>query len=175
MRKGKPPLPTPPYAQILASINGAAAASGGLFASFGQSVVLSAANTTGWNQALWQIYDYPPGFTTPSGWSIDSSGIIYVQPTNPTTPPPSFSLPASGSSTWGKYALRLRINGNPLQYLPSGAPNASYVPAYTDESTMICIPSPSKGMNGVAFNETTQYDPLRSAVGEIMQALRLLD
>lgn len=159
-------------AKILVSIAGGGATSGGVLAAFGQSVALTAQSTVGWSQALWQIYDYPPGFSAPAGWSTDASGIIFFQPSNPTTPPPSFNLPGSGANNWGKWALRLRINGNPLSINVNGVPNTNFNPAYTDESTMLCVPSPTNGMHGVSFNETTQFDPLRGAVGELMQSLR---
>lgn len=168
-------MPTPPNAQVLASINGGAPSSGGLFATFSQTVALTASNTTGWNSAIWEIYSYPPGFSAPAGWSTTGSGIIYFQPANPTTAPPSFTLPASGTNNWGKWAIRLRINFNPLQRNADGTPNTAFSVTSTDESTMICVPSPNHGMHGVAFCETTQFDALNAAVGEIMQSLRKLD
>lgn len=168
-------MPIPPFAQVQVSVNSGAPVSGGVVVAFTNTIAPTATNTTGWQSALWQIYDYPPGFSAPAGWSTDASGIIFFQPSNPTTAPPQFTLPASGTSTWGKYAIRLRVNGNPMQRNVNGTPNTSFVSQLTDESTMLCIPSPNHGMHGVSFNETNQFDPLRQAVGEIMQSLRKLD
>lgn len=168
-------MANPPFAQVLASINGGAASSGGLSAAFTQTVQLSAASTIGWTSAIWELYDTPPGFTTPSGWTRAASGVVYFQPANPTTPPPVFSIPASGSNNWGKWAIRLRINGNPLAQNADGSPNQFFQPSLTDETTFVRVSSPNLGMHGLAFNETTQYDTLRAAVGEIMQCLRAID
>lgn len=168
-------MPTPPYAKLRASINGGAPSTGGLTASFGQSVALTAENTSGWYSALWQIYGYPPGFSAPAGWSTDAQGVIFYQPTNPTSPPPSFNLPASGANNWGKFSLRLSVNGNPLRLNADGTPNAAFVSALTDEATMIELASPGAGMPGIAVNETTQYDALRLWVGDLMASLRKLD
>jgi hypothetical protein len=168
-------MAVPPFAQVQASINGGANQSGGLTAAFGQSVALSAPNTTGWTAAIWELYEFPPGFSTPAGWSLASSGVIYFQPSNPTTAPPTFNWPASGTNNWGKISIRLRINNNPLQRNANGSPNANFVQQYTDEATVIKVLSPNLGMPGVAFNETTQFDTLRAAVGDLMVCLRKLD
>jgi hypothetical protein len=162
-------------ARVLVSIGGGAFTSGGVFAAFTQSVALSAASTVGWTSAIWELYDYPSGFSTPAGWTLAPTGVIYYQPSNPTTPPPSFNLPASGSNNWGKWAIRLRINGNPVQPNADGSPNTSFNAAYTDTSTAVCVRSPVAGMDGVFLGETTQFDAFRQAIGELMQSLRALD
>lgn len=161
--------------QAQVSIASGANQTGGVIAAFGQSVALTGVNTTGWTSALWAIYDYPVGFTAPAGWSTDANGVIYYQPTNPTTPPPAFNLPASGANNWGKFAVRLSVNGNPLQRNSDGSLNAQYVSGLTDESLMIDVPSPVLGMHGIASNESAQYDKLRGWTGDVMQSLRKAD
>jgi hypothetical protein len=162
-------------AQVQVSINGGGNVSGGVTAPFSATVALSGVNTSGWTSALWQIYDYPPGFSAPAGWSTDAFGVIFVQPSNPTVPPPSFTLPASGSNNWGKFAIRLRINNNPLQRNVDGSQNVNFIPTNTDEATIIKVLSPVKGMGGVAANESSQFDNLRAWIGSLMADLRLLD
>lgn len=168
-------MPAPPFAQVQASINGAANASGGLSAGFTQTVALSAVSTVGWTAAIWEIYEFPPGFTAPAGWTTAPTGVITFQPSNPTTPPPSFSLPATGTNTWGKFATRLRINGNPLQFNADGSPNTGFRTNLTDQATTIRISSPNLGMHGVFLGESIQFDVFRAAVGELMQMFRAID
>lgn len=167
-------MPTPPFAQVQASVNGGANASGFVSAAFGQTVQLSATNTTGWTAAVWSIYDYPPNFSFPIGWS-NVNGVCTFAPANPTTLPPLITLPSTGANNWGPFMIRLQINGNPLNRNADGSPNTAFNPSFTDESTIIDIASPTAGMVGVGFNMTTQYDTLRSWCGAFMQAMRVID
>lgn len=164
-----------PAVQLLVSLGGGGNQHGAVQAAFGQTVQVSASSTAGWNSALWQIYDYPPGLTLPSGWSVDASGVYYFAPPNPTTLPPSFAMPSSGANNWGRFMLRLRINGNPLQINADGTLNAAYIAGNTDESTILYIPSPGAGQPGIGFNETSQADALRLQYGPLMASLRALD
>jgi hypothetical protein len=162
--------------QLLVSVNGGSYASGAQQAAFGQSMALKAASTFEFTQIRYDIYDYPPGLTLPSGWSLDpTTNAYYYSPTNVTVTPPPVTLPSTGSNNWGRFMLRLRGNNNPLRFNPDGSPNASFNPANTDETSLVWIPSPNLGMPGVGFGETTQSDALRGYVGPIMQSLRLID
>jgi hypothetical protein len=165
---------TQPTVKLQVSLGGGANVSGYQAAAFSQTCQISATSTAGWSSALWQIYDYPPGFTAPAGWSTDASGVIYYAPTNPTTLPPSFNFPSSANNTWGRFMLRLTVNGNPLALNPDGTPNALYNPLLTDESTILYIPDPTTAAQGIGFNETVQSDSLRAWAGAIMANLRAI-
>ena len=162
-------------AVVQVSLGGGAPASGGLVASFGQTVAITATDTSGWTQALWTLVDYPPGMGVPSGWTTAANGTYVFNPPNPTTPPPTFTLPASGALNWGKIPIRLQVNGNPVATLPNGAPSPGYNPALTDTATILSILSPHLAMPGIAAGESTQFDVMRSWTGPLMAALRLAD
>lgn len=163
-------------AQLLVSIEGGAYAGGAQAAAAGNTMQLKAASTAGVNAIKYEIYDYPPGLTTPSGWSLDAtSGAYYFIPTNVTTLPPVVTLPGSGMNNWGAFMLRLSTNSNPLRLNPDGSPNASFDPSKTDETAMVWIPSPNLAMQGIGFGETTQRDAMRGFVGPLMQSLRKAD
>ena len=87
-------MPTTPFALVQVSLNAGAQNSGGLTAPSAATVQLSSANTSGWVTALWQMTDYPAGFTAPAGWSTDAGGIIFYAGITP----PIFTLPATGKS-----------------------------------------------------------------------------
>jgi len=164
-----------PVAKLLVSIAGGGATSGFVSAAFGQTMQLSALSTANFQSVKYEIYDYPPGMICPSGWSTAASGVFYYAPSNPTSLPPVVTLPASGSQTWGPFMLRLSGNGNPLRLNPDGSPNTGFNPSYTDESTIVFIPSPTLGLWGLGFNEETQGDALRGYVGPLMHDLRLIE
>src|SRR5580700_7312788 len=120
----------PASAQLTVSVNGGSYLTGAQQAAFGQTMAMRAANTSNYAQVLYEIYDYPPGMSVPSGWSTNATtGAYYYQPTNVTTPPPPVTLPSTGPNNWGPLMLRLSANGNPLRFNPDGSPNASFNPA----------------------------------------------
>jgi hypothetical protein len=137
-----------------------------------QVITLSAASTVGVRTWLWEIYDYPIGFSLPTGWSYENgagSAMQYAGGANP----PTFTIPTLGSTTWGKFMLRLRVNGNPLQYQSSGTQNTGFTPQLTDESTCLSLLS-ANGFEGLGFGESTQGDVLRSWAGTIMRLARAI-
>lgn len=167
---------TIPSAQVQVSVNGGAWSSGGLPATFGQTLNFQNATTGGINAYVWELYDYPPALATPSppaGW-ISIAGVL----TSYAASPEQITLPVSGTTSWGKIGVRLRLNGNPLQYQDDGTLNPAFNASLTDESTMVKIPSPGLQLEGLAFNEGVQFDPgnpFRSFVSAVMRMLRLLD
>ena len=155
-------MPATPYAQVQASINSAAAVSGGITVPSAATVQLSPVSTVGWTTApFWEIYDYPSGWATPSGWTLQSSGII----TSTAVTPPSFTLPAA-STLWGKWAIRLTSNNN-------NDPNNQY---QVDEATILSMLSPNFGAPSVAYREGSQFGGvLRQWVGQLKGALNAFD
>jgi hypothetical protein len=162
-------MATPPYAKVLVSVNGAAAVSGGLTVTAGQTIQLSGESTVGWRSQRWEITDAPPGFTLPSGWVAAGDGTFYSL----AVAPPAFTMPTLSSTTWGKYAIRLRVNGNPLLVRPDGTRNPAYKTNLTDESTMLSMLS-SAGLEGIALGETTQFDAVKGWLGGVQRNFRNL-
>lgn len=162
---------------LLTSLGGGAyVASSARQASFTQTLDMKPQSTLNLSSIRYEIYDYPPGMTLPSGWSQDpSTGAYYFAPSNVTTQPPTVTLPASGANNWGKLMLRLRGNNNPLQFNTDRSPNTFFNPQLTDETSEIWLASPNAGMEGVGFNESTQHDLMRGYVGPLMACLRSLD
>lgn len=156
--------------QVQVSVNGGAWQSGGVVAvPFGATIALrnivpSARSYT------WELPDYGPVMAVPTNWQ--SVGGVY---TSYAASPASFAIPASGPNAWGKYPIRLRINGNPLEYEPDGSLNPAFDGDWTDEATILSVPSPTMQMPGFCFGEAGQFDSLRSWAGSIMANLRAMD
>ena len=114
---------SPPYALVQVSVNGAGPVQGGTLGA-GQvipasaTIALTGVNTSGWNTALWEIYDYPPGWTAPSGWSTAATGVVYYNGTSVSPNPPAWTAPSVAG--WGKWGIRLTVNNNTD---PTGAIN----------------------------------------------------
>lgn len=162
-------MPTPPYAKVLVSIAGGAPTSGFLTVAAGNNIQLSMQSSVGVQQVRWEIYDYPVGFSVPSGWAQDSVGVLY----STALTPPAFSIPAQGVNNWGKFPIRLRLNGNPLQFNSAGQQNQGFNQNLEDTSTILSFLDVN-GVEGVGFGESIQGDILRSWGGAIMRALRKL-
>jgi hypothetical protein len=99
---------TSPSATLLISINGGSTTTGGITGTLLDTVDMSAQSTIGWavtgvSAPRWEIYGYPPSFSVPSGYSTDgvTGAYYYVGLT-----PPQFTM-----TVWGKYMLRLIVNG----------------------------------------------------------------
>lgn len=155
-------MPTPPYSKILASIGGGATTSGGLTATSGQTVTLTAESIAFWGApaARWEIYEYPTGFSVPAGWTADPTGPYYYLGTTP----PGFTLPAL--PTWGKFGFSLVVNG--------GSTNGIVDTTLTDLSTWIEILSPN-GLHDLGYREEDQYSTQRAWVEHHKANLRTLD
>ena len=162
--------------QLLASVAGGAFTPGEQAAAFGQTLDLKPASTVGLSSIRYEIYDYPPGFPVPAGWTQDPSTDFYTySTTNVTQPPPTIHLPSSGANNWGFFMLRLVGNDNPLTFNADGTPNTYFNPQLTDEACCIDIPSPNLGMPGIGNGLNLQYDSFRGWVGALMASLRLAD
>ncbi len=98
-------MPSTPYAKLLVSVNGAAAVDGGVDVPSEATLDFTAESTVGWLRCQWEIYDYPEGWATPAGWTLDASGTIY---SNEFTPD-QITLPAN-TALWGVWMPRLLVN-----------------------------------------------------------------
>jgi uncharacterized cupin superfamily protein len=158
-------MPTPPFVTIQVQINSGGQQSGGLTVAHSDTVDVSITNTTGIWKVRYEIYDYPAGFGTPSGWTLDgTTGIIYVETTGGAAP--QFSMPAS-TTLWGDYMIRgIGNNGDGR----GSVPNAQL----TDEATALRIVSPS-GLKDIAFKATNQFDSQREWIGAFKDDLRVME
>lgn len=134
-----------PSATFQVSVNGAGPVSGqGVDAPSGATLDFSGVSMVGWLQARWEIYDYPEGWATPSGWTLDANGTIYSTDFTPT----QITLP-SNDELWGVWMVRLLINeqvANSLEILEG----------LLDDSIAISLLSPS-GLRSIGARETTQF------------------
>jgi hypothetical protein len=132
------------------SVNAGTAQTGGLEIVDGDVVQLSLADTVGVTTCLWEVYDFPAGASTPSGWTLDSvSGRWYVTTTSPHTPP---SIDFQGYP-WGKYLFRATTSDG------------------SDEATAVQIKK--NEWEDIGSKETTQFDPIKGFIGALQRNLRL--
>lgn len=136
--------------RLQVSVNGGGQQTGAVTVTAGQTIQPSGVNTAGWFAAIYEIYYYPAGFNPGGAWALGADG--YTWTWSGVSPPPSFSTGA----LWGKFLLRVRVNGNPLSKNPDGSPNAFFVPALTDESTALEFVGPG-GLHDLGYGESTQF------------------
>lgn len=130
--------------QLLVSVNGGAPQSGGIDVPSAATIQLSAASIVGWKQQRWEIYDYPEGFATPSGWTLQGDGTIVSTDVAPTL----ITLPDHGV-IWGPWGFRLVIDG-------AVANSAIVIGELVDFATAIHMASPSGQRKPMAL-EGTQF------------------
>lgn len=138
------------------SVGGGAWTQGGVHLFINQSVALRLSSTAGVSSIRWEIYEYPEGWTAPSGWSTDGNGVVYAL-TNGTSPP-EFT-PATVATGWGKWLIRIFANG-------SGVP--------VDDTAGLSILSPN-GFEDVGFMEKNQFDTTRNWIGALKRTIRTMD
>lgn len=149
----------PTEAKATVSVNGAAKVSGGITVPSAASVAFTGLSTTGWQSQKWELYDFPPGYTAPAGWSTDANGVIFSTDVAPS----AITLPAN-TTTWGKWMLRLTVT-------PVGQPGVTLI----DEMTALSMLSP-KGQRDVAFGETIQFGGPRAWwAAELKATLRAIE
>ncbi len=101
-------MPTAPYAKLLVSVNGGANTDGGVEVPSEATIQFEFESVVGWLRARVEIFDYPEGWATPAGWTLDgATGRIYWDWTG--VSPPLITLPNSGS-LWGVWMPRLLVN-----------------------------------------------------------------
>lgn len=167
-------MPTPPYAKVLMSVNGGGQQTGGLTVSGGDEIQLSAESISGWQQARWEIYGYPPDWPTPTGWDVDSdtNAIFSTDFT-----PDAITLEAA-ATRWGKWLVRLIVNGGfkngvGPKYNEAGQLLSSDVIDTGDDGWQVL--SPTLGLTDVAFAEEGQFGSYREWVLGIQLSLRNID
>ncbi len=153
-------MPTPPYAKVLISVNAGANQSGGITAPSAATIQLLGESTVDWLQQKWELVDYPAGFTTPAGWSLDANGVIF----STSVTPQLFTLP-SIATLWGKWMVRLTVN--------NGLSNGKDDPTLVDESSAFQTLS-IKGQHDIGAREKIQFS-LKGWVGELQATLRALE
>ena len=162
-------MPSPPYARLGIRVAAGAPQYGGLSIAHGASIQLVAESTAFWSSpaAVWQIYDYPDGWTGPGAPWISLSvaqpnglpdAVVYQYTGN--TFPPAFTLPAL--PYWGKFGCSLRVN------------NGSELSDLYDESTGFQILSP-RGLMEPGFRETSQFGSWRAWAGVLKLIVRTID
>ncbi len=149
---------TTPAVKLLVSVNGAGTTSGLVAAAFTDTLQFSIESSTGIAAFRYEIAEYPAGFATPSGWTLDSdSGAIYSTSATPSL----VTLPAS--PLWGKWVMRLR-----------GYDQYNRVIG-TDETTIVEIVSPGLGLHDFPAFETSQAGGFRGWTAHQKANLRLLN
>lgn len=159
-------MTTSPYAKVLMAVDGGSAIAGAQTLAGGNLIQLSGENTSGWTQQLWEIYEYPTGFTVPAGWTSVNGVYQYSGVT-----PPSFTISAA-ATRWGKYMFRLTVNGGLLNGVYSGE---GATQPLVDSQTCVSVRSPNLGLYDIAFGESNQFDTVRQWIGDVKRTLRLLD
>ncbi len=167
-------MTTTPYAVAQISVSGAAVQQGGLTVAGGATIQLSGTNTSNWRSARWEIYAYPSGWATPSGWTLDAAtGIIYSTDTTPTL----ITLEAA-SARWGKWLVRLIVNGGTKNGVPPTTDpiTGSYLPNdVIDIASGWQVLSPNYSLVEPALFEGTQFGGLKRWQAAIAASLRLID
>lgn len=159
-------MTTSPFAQAQMSIDGNSPVMGGVtLDGLGHTLQLSGVSTTAWENDLWAIWEYPVGFSLPSGWT-NVNGIYVssdVQPSIINIPP--------AATLWGKYFFRLIVNQGLLDgvYMGPGSPQP-----LVDIASAVRVYSPL-GQIDVGFGETNQFDTARQWNGEYKANLRILE
>ena len=166
-------MPTTPYAKLLVSLNAGPTQSGAITTAANlDTVQLTAESTAQWDLTTpprWEIYSYPPGWTGPAaGWTTESvtlpnGGTADVYVYLGLGPPPSFALPAS--PMWGKFLMRLTVQGGLLNGIPT--------PTLIDDTTALEILGPG-GMRDTASLEGTQFSSSRAYVASMQENWRTI-
>jgi hypothetical protein len=166
-------MSTAPYALVRASIAGGAPQTGGITATGGQTCQFSAdpAGLAGAYQYLWELLDYPPGYATPAGWTLESDGRL----TSTAQTPPVITLDAN-AARWGKYIPRLTLNGGgPAITKQMSIAQIDAILALTDdETTAVKVLSPN-GQHDIGVGEKGQFGGRRGWVADLKTTMRVVE
>lgn len=157
-------MPTPPYAQVTVAVNSGGFVSGGIVVPSSATIQFQMASTVGVTTQLWEIYSYPDGWAGPTGGDWSQPGGAGTSWQSGLVTPSEVLLPANSTAQWGKYCLRLTVNGN----LPAGTPSL------VDEATMLSMLSPHSLVD-LAFNEGTQFSTVKEWVDAVQASLRAIE
>lgn len=137
-------MPATPYAKLLVSVDGGGPQSGGIDVSSGATLDFSAESTVGWQQQRWEFYEYPEGWTAPSGWGTADDGTIFSDD----KAPDQVTLP-DAADIWGVWMVRLKIDGQLDD-------DVNVIPGLLDEATSLSMPSP-QGQRDTGALEIEQF------------------
>jgi len=154
-------------AKFYVSVNGGANQDGGIDLPSGGAVVRFVPfSTNGWLRARWEIYDYPEGFSTPTGWVLAGDGTIFYEGFDP----PQFTIP-SASELWGVYMLRLLVNEQVTD-------DTARRPDLLDDGNALSMLSP-RGIRGIGAREaqhfTTPSTRVKGWLRSLQRTLRTLE
>ena len=127
------------------------------------TIQFSAVNSSGWATGLWELYDYPPGYATPTGWTLGPSSIYYQASSSSPTPP------VITQQAWGKIACRLTVNNG---FDPTGAFNPARM---IDTSCAVSMASPVSGLLDVHYGEGNVFGGFRAWVAALKTNFRLME
>jgi len=152
-------MPTPPYAKLLVRKNVSSFTSGAISCTWSDLIRLRLENTSSVGPVRWEIYGYPDGWAAPDGWTEDEvSRVIFSEALEPD----DFTLPTSISNRWGKWLLRVKINGGTAE-------------GSVDDTSALEIESPN-GLHALAPGESAQFGgAAQQWVKHLEQNLRILD
>lgn len=167
-------MTTTPLALAQIVVSGGGPQQGGITVAGGDTIQLSGTNTSGWTSVRWEIFASPPGWATPTGWTLDTAtGIVYSTDTTPTL----ITLPAA-SALWGKWLVRLIVNGGTKNGVPPtfDPVTGSYLPNdVVDIASGWQVLSPGLALTDLGLYEGTQFGGLRRWAAAIQQSLRAID
>lgn len=144
-----------PSYHLTVARNGGAPSTGAISCAWEDSVRLRLNNTAGVRSARFELYGFPEGWTVPAGWSNDALGRVYF---SAQIEPQDFTLPAEVSNLWGKWLLRLLVNGVPV-----------------DDTSALEIVSPN-GLHALPPGEGFQFGGAAQSWAKHLEInLRLLD
>lgn len=157
----------PAYAKILISVNGGANQSGGIEVPSAAVIRHRGESTVGWLRQRWEYLDYPEGWATPAGWTLEAAtGIIY----STAVEPDDITLPAD-AVLWGKWFPRLMIN----EQLDT---DQRLDGSLLDDTTILSMLSPN-GLRDTAARETSQFTTattrFKNFLRDYQRTLRTID
>lgn len=151
------------YAKLLISKNGGATQTGGVTAAAGNTIQLSGENPSYWTHGQYEIYDWPPGWTAPGGWTLQttSEGSKYVFYSVGGAVPPLITI----GTEWGKWLCRLVVN--------DGMRNGVVDATLTDDKLTAFMALAPSGLHGIGTGEGGQF--AKSWAAEIDANFRLIN
>src|SRR3990167_9484377 len=166
-------MPTTPYAKALVSVNAGGNQSGGLTVAGASTIQLSGESVAAWESARWEIYGYPLNWPTPSGWTLDgTTGIIYS-----TSFTPSIITLEAAATRWGKWLVRLIINGG-----TKNGVGAQYYRGLIQPSDVVDtdvtgwqVLSPTLGLYDPALYEDGQFSTIRKWIDTLQRNFHIID
>lgn len=163
-----------PQALFYISVNGGPLQRGGIVVAGGSTIQFVPGNISGWEQAKYEIYGWPPGWPVPAGWTLDpNTHAIYS-----TDFTPALITLEPAATRWGKWLARNTVNdgvkfGQGIQFDPTGQPLASDV--LDTGVNGFEVLSPVLGLSDIAIYESGQFGSYLEWVDGLQKSLRLLD